>query len=700
MPKRGLIVLVLTWIVLLFLPAFRGQLSRNNQDETGEQKWYWSVLTGAELKSLLREHPRDGALNLESLRVRVNKDKPLYWQQFDALVARLPDDLLLRRAKMIDVTRASLPLPFFQPYYGANASQFPTQKDRDRSLKYQSRAQRETLVEQAREGARQAPADGFFAWMEAMALWNREDEPALRALERAGQSSDFEDGTQAYQLALLRWKQTQGEVAWDERLVYLYGALLPHYANMRQLQREVVWSGIAHYKRGDKAGAYRRWRIALEASSAMRRAQLTNRHSFYIGLKVGEALQSSVWDEVARALGGSKEKDSDAKKLAAFVALARRDGQSELANYCLRERADFQTEKIFPGDAFFALNQQAYRNAMGFNRADTRLQLQLPWLSRNVFWLSIAGALALLLYFVGRAIERLFHREFIGRVSVGQIAFFGALWLGFLGLAAKTRLGTSLSVLIDEDASRPALNSHNFFDNRWLFWAAIAATLMLSITFCYGQRALETRRLREQTLRRSAHPDTRSVWPWIFGIWSVAMAACIAWMFPTSGADRLWLELVWLCLTTLTLGLAIWNVERRASTSDRKLRPRLGVTSAFAAAICCGFALHFGAQGYWITDVFIVSGALWSVGIWLYLAATDKSWRPLFSRALAVALQTLGGVAALCALALLIASLAALPVRARQNRIVDDYIQRGEIDWMRSQMQTQRASQSAEPNSS
>ncbi len=696
MPKRGLIILVLVWSVLLLAPMFRSQSLRMNQDTTDNEKWYWSVLTDAELANLLSEHPDDGALNLEALRARSNRSKPRYWTEFDDLVARLLDDLLLRRAKMIDSTRASLPLPFFQPYYGAKASQLPTQKDRDRVLKYQSLAQRDILVKQAREGARQAPNDSFFPWVEAMALWNRDDEPALKALERAGKRSDFEDGTHAYQLALLHWKQTQGVVDWDERLIHVYATLWPHYANMRQLQREVTWSGIAHYKRGDKVGAYRRWRIALEAGGSMRRAQLTNPRNFLIGMQVGEALQAVVWSEVSLELLGVKEKGSHRKKLAAFVALARRDGHDELANFCLRERADFQSQKIFPpSDAFDALNQQAYQSAMGINRTDTRLQLQLPWLSRNIFWLSVAGFVSLLVCLLFGWLARLLHREFNGRVSVSQIAFFGALWLGFLVLAANTRLGTILSLFSGVDSSKPTPNfASDFFDNRWLFWGAIVATLALGFAFCYGQRALETRRLREQTLKRSGRGDAAFVWPWVLGVFSVSIAVYMAFMFPARNADRAPLELSWLCFTLVALGLAIWNIERRALIPARKLRSRLVIASAFAAASCLGLALHFGLQNDWIADIFIVSSALWFVGLLLYLVVTDKSWRPLFARAFTTSLQTLGGVAVVCSIALLLASLAALPIRARQNRIVDDYIARGEIDWMRNQPEIREAVES------
>ena len=687
MIRRFLLALAVVWAILLWAPIFRAQSSRVNEAPDQYNSRFYRPLAEAELEALLRQHPRDGVLNLELLRAQFPKNQPAHWRAFDALIERLPGDLPLRRAKLIESTKGLGVLPFYAPLYGPKNNALPTQADRD-NIEKMSRTtgygdlDRAILLRQARAGEEQAPDDGFFPWMEAIAAWNRDDEPALRALERAAKCTAFEDGTQAYQLALLKWTQTQRPLDWDDKWGFFYSTLLPHYARMRALQREVVWSGIARYRRGDKAGAYRRWNIALRASGQFRRAQGHTPRAFLIGLTAAEATQSSVWEIVGKSIGGVTAKRASARKLAAFTALARRDGQGALANFAASEAAEFEAKSLLT-------DIESSEAGLRFNATDTGLQLQLPWLERNVLWLCVAGALALGLCAPARWLERRLHRDFIGRVSVRQIGLLSVMWLGALGWALADRLKSDWWELSGNSNSKPAPSSDPvvaLFDNPVLFWSAVAATLVLSLAFGIIHRY-------DERQKGGANHDSRTNVPALLWVGSLVLLGTMP-LFDGGGYGWENFGWAWLAFTIAAWTATVFVGERREMSPALRTRSRL-----LSAALACGagatalalfppfladWMLLGGAIVVPVDRLLMVSSALWTVLLLLYLLVSDKSWRPSAARAMGIALQTLGGVALVCSVALLLASLAALPVRARQNRIADDYIARGEIAWMRN----------------
>ena len=693
MPKRGLIVLVLTWSVLLFAPIFRAQMRRMRAPLSSQNTpWpYPPLLNEMELARLTREHPADATLALAQFelqnRERVKDNN--YWRQFDALVNRFPDALNVRSAKLIKATSGGLVRRTYEPL-PPNLSRFDIERA-EFLRKWQNAAQRAILVEQARVGARQAPDNGFFGWIEAMALWNRDDEPALRALQNAARRTQFDDGLMANQRALIRWREKQGPLAWDEKLASVYAVLLPHLAQLRTLQREVIWSGIARYRRGDKAGAYRRWRIALESAGAMRRAYSHGPQANYIGLLVGQALQEEVWNTVAKELNSPANFNAGNPpknwQLGAFQALARRDDQNAIADFAARERADFQSKIINPGRTM-----TAYETALGVSRTSTRLSFQLPWLEQRVFNFSVVAALGLAICWLLRR----FSEAEIGRVSAGQIAFFGALWLGVLGLAAFTRIGPELQIFSDlsgiENSTFLLPWIPEILEKMSLVWLGIALTLACAIALCYWQNAREDWRLQKQVLRGSGHVGMAPIWlsislslTWIL----VALLLILSCAVNRSN-DATLIGVSCALVLMLALGLTLLYNER-FSRGDKQ-HGRLAILSAFCALFALLLASIFGVFDNDPIAIVIALLLLCALASLIYLAINSRDWRSTFMRALAIALQTLGGVAAVCAVAFLLASLAALPVRTRQNRIVDDYIKRGEIDWMRSQMQTRNAS--------
>ena len=525
MLQRCLIALALIWAALLFLPPFAPQTARMRAPLTDDARWpYPPLFSPEQLERALQKHPHRGLLEVEKLGTATGKSDALYWRRFDALVARHPTDLAVLRAKMLQATSGGLVKMIWTPAYDSPYSARDLEQSRQRQRQWQNQAQRRVLVEQARAGARLAPDDGFFLWMEAMALWDENDEPALRALERAAQSSRFDDGSQAQRRALLNLREELGPVPWDEKLAAMWAALFPHLAQMRTLQSEVVYSGIAHYRRGDKAGAYRRFRIALKAAATMRRAQESGPQASFIGMLVGEAMQQIVWTLVAKELNPpSNPRRSEWPKewgLPKFQELARRDGQGALADYAASEAADFQSKKVNPG-----VSMDSYDAALGWGRPDVRLLLQLPWLERNVFWLSVAGALSL-----GAA---LLWRRRLGaafpRASGEQIAFWSALWTGALGLAAWQRLGPELRIfqnLSGHEQSGPSLQALiDGFDTPFWFWAAIFLTLAGAIGFGYLRHRRQERRLRAQVLKRAPGAAKGvSFWPLLTAIvWVLAI---------------------------------------------------------------------------------------------------------------------------------------------------------------------------------
>ena len=685
MPKRGLIVLVLTWIVLLFLPAFRGQTRKLIDNLGGENQNFYSVRD--EWDDMKKSHPNNAQLAFLDVRAQGDSTKPQYWRDLDALLARFPDDLNLRRARLIEATRQSggLVRPIYAPI---KANQKPTAADLQKSEQWQNAAQRAALVRAARLGEKQAPNDGFFPWMEAMALWNRNDEAALQALERAAKTSDFDDGTIGNQRALVALRETQTSLESDEKIAIMSGVLFPHFVPLREMARQMTASGIEHYKRGDKAGAYRRWRAVLEASGTFRRGENQGPQSTVIGVFVAEAMEKLVWENVAAELnpparvkivGSPAGNGDDAKaaaRLRAFVELARRDGQSDLAAYAVRENASFEGRKL--GRAIMD-----NLNRLGLDSPVAIGSIELPWIERVIFWLSIAGGLGLLICLVWR--WRVGGARWFA-ASGAQIAFFGALWLGALALALWGRINFQMQQfggLTDETTGVSAASLlYDFCGNPETIWLAITATLALSIAFVYWGDAREKSRLQQQILPRDNAATSPAWWPNITALaWFLVVVSTLVWFLVSSDGDyNVPARAVWIVLCLLALGLSFWRIER--SESDGKLRSRWALLGAICGLIGLGFVAQFGQENNDIAFYVAAINLMLATAILIYLAANSRGWRTTLPRAIAVALQTLGGVAALCALALLLVSLAALPVRARQNRIVDDYIQRGEIDWM------------------
>ena len=703
MAKRGLIILVAVWGVLLLAPMFRLQTSRSLQTPNGGDLTYMTPdVNPADWASFREARPNDARLAFQDLRPNYVPNTPQYWRDLDALLARFPDDLNLRRARLVETTRnSSLVRPIYRPAFvpgnpapQPNAAELQKTAELKKSELWQNETQRAALVRAARLGQKQAPSDGFFLWMEAMALWNRDDEASLRALERAAKTTDFDDGVMANQRESLRLREQLGPLEWNEKLYFVYAALLPHYSQLRGLAREVTWSGIERYRRGDKAGAYRRWRIALEAGGAFRRSASRGPQSLLIEMLVAQATQAVVWQTVASELNPPPKavvfpSDTRAANLRAFEQLARRDGQGALADYAVAESAAFEAKKL--GDA---TNMNAMAKKIGTSAPIPVATLQLPWIGRVVLVLSLVGGASLLICLLW---HRFASGALWGGASGAQIAFFGALWLGAFGLAAWQSTGAQIqemSYLPKDNAPLPWLS--DALKNGWPFWLAVALSLASSIALCYLQEARNDRRLRDQTWPRGRSERRASIGNLVVGgAWAAVLASAGLWI-AMARSQNSFLGAVWIAFTLLAVALTIVAVER--GNAVVKTRARLFVVALVCALLSFGLSVWFGFARSDIPTYLMLLGLFIAASALIYLGATSTAWRPFFARALTTGLQTLGGVAALCAVALLLSSLAALPIRARQNRVVNDYIARGEIDWMRSQPEIRKVSKPVRQN--
>ena len=689
MAKRGLIILVLVWSVLLLAPMFRVQ-SRKTIKSLGADNRS-SYVSNGDWEEIKKANPNNAQLAFQDLQNNNLQKSPKYWRDLDALVARFPDDLNLRRARIMESMRSG---KLVRAIYWLD-KKYPAPADHKQPEAGPNAQQRAAIVRAARAGEKQAPDDGFFPWVQAMALWDRDEEPALRALERAAKDSKFDDGIMANSRALIALRETQTPLDANEKIAMMWNGLFPHFAIMREMARQVTWSGIEHYKRGDKAGAYRRWRAVLEASGAFRRAQSHGPQSIVIGVFVAEAMEQIVWGNVADELNppakiqrsGAVAEDVNAARSAArlrnFVQLARRDGQNEIAAYAIRESANFEGRKLGSG-----ILKNLER--LGFESPVVMASLQLPWVGRLVFWLSVAGGLGLLICVVWRF--RVGGARWFG-ASGAQIAFFGALWLGVLALAFWGRTASQFQQFggYNDDATPLSVPSLvlSFFDTSGIFWVYIAATLASSVVLCYWQNARETNRLQSQILPQNraatsgAWLPKLSVFAWIF------VALGTIYLFVAEGGMRTSVALaVWSACAFVALGLSFVRIER--GEADNKTRSRLALFGVVCGLVSLVSGAQFGSQSDVAAFYLSPMSLFVALAILVYLAVNSRDWRPQFASALATSLQTLGGVAAVCAVALLIASLAAVPVRARQNRIVDDYVARGEINWMKSQLEIQK----------
>lgn len=683
-PFRGVIVFALMWATLWTLPAFRVQNERALQSQS-KDPFSAAFVTDEEIGRARREAPNDAFLESQQLqgseRAYISSDaqkRARFFEDYDALIARHPGDVALRRNRLRLATTGNIvPLRYtnrFMPELGQAYT--PT---------WLNARQLEDVVLQARAAQKIAPNDAFFPWIEAMALWglNRENE-SLSALEKAGRCSHFNDGSvdEARQrLALInRFRPLEG----DDKLMVVWAALFPHFAGMRGLAREVAYSGTDRFRAGDKAGAWKRWETVMRAGRAMRSGQSSGSGSTIIGVLVGEAVEQVAWDIAAQGASGYKFKsemkggstrDESGRRaregLAAFAGAARRDGHESLATWAKREEREIAARRASRlGEGGPAI----FNKGIGWQSLSARLSLQLRWVGLHAMWWALVGAfgwaLAMLLSRGGR--DTRVDTNTIARLS----AFLGALWIALAALAVAlgAGLGTYWIILgLSAEDSEQVSKAFDGWDD--YFWWAVGATVVVAIM---GREWSARRRLSNNKERRHGFDSGKAA---TYAAWIIALVLSLClWFFEQNsfswslGGNTFFLWLAWAASLALAIG-AVWR-ERKGT---RALPFALNAALSLVLFVLCGQTQRTDALD-WACLLLCV----FTVGFWIWNAREGLFSRTHIRANLEVGGRVVANVALLVSLFYVVATIALWPARRALNERVEHYIQLGEVDWLRA----------------
>ena len=702
-PSRGVMLFLFTWALVWAVPMLRHQTQRGLED-TGSRLWKpllpaspWEIATrGAPNDPFGREQKLSGEL---MQRGSNGKAYERFFREYDALIAQNPTRLDLYRNRLRNATKGHIVRETHTDRVLTPKSAAQSARQGSPVVKFLplwlNSEQLQKVVEQARRAHKLAPDDAFFPFIEAMALsgLGREEE-SLAALERAGRCSTFNDGVADEQRRIIAHNQKFAPNDWHETLLVWWSGLMPHFSGMRAVARDTIYSGIERYRAGDKAGAWRRWKIALEAGRAMRVGQSRGPQASLIGLLVGEALEQMTWNAINKEIAGFAPDSKlleGAKtdrivalnlRIKAFSTLARRDGQGELARWSEREMREIIVRQSHPvlgagmDDAFAAL---------GWKTPAARTTIQLRWLGAQVWMLALVG---IGFWAMAQIAARGGRENGAGNAAVGPLsAFVAALWIGcalvaLVGGAGIEKYATLWAFQGDESLLNRSSDPLGKWPYNWdgrFWWLLAFTTVATPLFYAWGQsrRAVAG----EKTRKRRGF----EVWPVLQIVaWLFALVFSISLWFdgqnqPYTLSDASVLWPAWAASVAVALFLA-WRTTQTAFPAP----PRLFLWALNAAL----------ALGFWVLTAYSRSD-LAAFGAWIVGAAAIGllGWNlwPLRSHPakMRATAQVCGRVMANLALAMslfyLAASLALLPTRVELNRNVERYIQQGEVDWMRAQ---------------
>ncbi|RYX85889.1 hypothetical protein EON83_03795 [bacterium] len=686
-PFRGVIAFVLIWAVLWAVPAFRSQnLQALHPQGQGYNYWENPSVSKEEIAKAVKAHPNDAYLQSQLLEwnVTANQKKEIdrYYGAFDALIERFPNDLGIRRARLRLSTRGNIvPAKYSNRFVKSSFTLSAAPLWMDRS-------QLEKVVAQAQAAQKIDSRDGFFPWIEAMALWGLGKEGAsLLALERAGKCPAFNDGSTDEvhrKLALLSGIR---QLDWDEKMGVFWSTLFPHFAGMRGLAREVCYSGIEQYRAGNKAEAWRRWNIAMKAGRVLRVSQ---KNSSIIGILVGEAIESLSWGIAAegasgyqftgRLQGGSSRASTaqrSSESLAAFIRAAKRDGHSDLGQWALQESKEFAARQtVLPAKMDF-LDEK-----LGWNKPLARATLQLRWIGAYaMLWAAVgigSWLLSLLISWGGRNTR-------VGANTVVLLtAFFGMLWLGMALLALLDGAGVKSYGSILQFGGGGLSTSQLGWGSDWdgNFWWGVAITFgLIAVGREWGARRSAYVALAAQDETRTKRPD---VWQWAgSAVWAICLLLSgILWLDGNNGAgidsDAIILWGAWVACMVLGITIA-WKTS---SPQGRKQTVPVAINAVLAIMLLVlSGRTMFSDAATWICIVLFPI----TIGLLIWNGRRGAWSRPRILTNMETGGRVLGGVALIISVGYLVASLALLPARNQLNERVDRYVQLGEVKWLQEQ---------------
>jgi hypothetical protein len=689
-PSLSLIGLFLVWGIIWAIPALREQ-----------------TLIGKELlnsKNLFRQRPSleqqlvdspdDPYVQHRKIELQRDNLKPAeYFRAYDALIAKYPNQMFLRRSRLRSATRGPLVSDRRASQYDDSYVRPSGAREKPAKV-WLDDAQLQAMAQQAHRSGELEPDDAFFPFMEAMALWSLHREPdALAALDRAGKCSEFNDGTT--EESRIRFKHFSKYIPyeWDEKFLVSSLMLFPHLGSMRNLIREVCYSGVEEYKTGNKEEAWRRWKIALEVGRAVRRSESHGPEATLIGLLVAEALESMNFSIVAKQVAGysheepqfNDDPDSYREKfkkqlranMAAYVRLAKRDGQMVMSRLAQQERQEIIARR---DDPVFRQTVDSFNSSLGWKSPWARLLVQIRWFGWRALLLSGCGVLGLALTGL---ITRGGRESQVGKSTVWSLSsFWISLWLG-IGIWAGI-MGAGLATypaLLSLQGSEGDPYGTDNLDWESKFWWLLAFTILGAIILTSVGRYRAGRSRPVVLCSRAGAWSAAQM-----SVWLIVLLLSVMLWAEGLGLTKIDLRVVgslWISAVILALFLTWWN--------DRAQGP--GSPSSFQMACCTALGLGSSVTVIRVSsDASVFAGVIMGLATLLLLARNFRhSWPGFraFLPSLRAPLEACGRVMANLALAVslcyLIGSLVLLPKRSELNRNVDRYIQMGEMDWIRAQ---------------
>ncbi|RYG72053.1 hypothetical protein EON80_04545 [bacterium] len=535
----------------------------------------------------------------------------------------------------------------------------------------------------------------------ALCTLRREDE-AVQALQRAGKCTTFNEGTFDDIRQRIAIQEKQGPVDWNEKLFIEWAELWPHLGALRAVTRELTYRGVDEYKAGHKARAWQHWDAALRAARVVRIGQSHGSHASLVGILVAEAINASAQQIIVQEITGLKIKfthppdqsrdewiqqlnQKSLQRTARFQALARRDGQSQLADLMGEEVKAINARRLDP-----QLNAMGsvFDKAMGWMTRAAAGTIQLGWFGWHALIMTGLGAIGM----VCSLLVTRGGRE--PRVSKGTVwtlsVFFAALWLGVAFWSARAGAGAKPHAMLAtltsgaEEPNNP-VSDYFLFGNDWdarFQWFVNLTLAGIWLLYTVGRYRAERQPLQP---RRSNDLFWfgAQILAWLFAclITSVLWYAGIEVIFAPDYSDALWI--VWICSVFLAFFLTWWRQKLNGENDPRTFRV------AFSAALGLLASVLMTRQH---SDLSIFLGVLLGITtLVLLLRSMSAPWPGLkiFLVRMLDPLEACGRVMANLALVLTVAYavgvLALWPTRQRLNHDVDQYIQMGEVEWMRAQ---------------
>ena len=420
----GAFLFALVWTIALLVPSVR--------DLAGSVPvlWGWRSNDFGDTSKppQVADDPVSLAWNLEASYLPQQRDDSRRFDRFDALVASHPDQRWIRASQL----RSLMFLPFRLD------AKTPSRAMSVGELRQVPDWKRAALV--AEDAEKREPDNAFWPWMDAIFRFAlRQNAAGVRAVERAGAATRFDDYVASTTRARIKLLEKTGHLTWEQKSMMYYSVPLQHLSPMIGASGAAAIEALNRRERGDNAGASGITAAILRANFLLKRDS-----DFLINGQIGisnarEALERLLGQPVWREnLGKPETLEGRAKHLADLEAqwaqFARANGRSDLASgadWLTRDSIDDLRFKDSTGDMW---------SELGLPSTQSRFVLVAPMFLVGVAALCVFLALVWLLGLPSlRAINGNGNGAVPSRGQVAACANFGFWALaGALAVAVKT----------------------------------------------------------------------------------------------------------------------------------------------------------------------------------------------------------------------------------------------------------------------